>query len=56
VTLDHIDPMCYLFLFNSHIVLHALILFPELYTFRILVHTWLVMLSHAVLRIVQIPL
>jgi hypothetical protein len=37
VTLDHIDPMC--FLSRSHIGLHALILLPKPHTFRIWVHT-----------------
>jgi hypothetical protein len=40
VTLDHIDPMCSLFL--------------SLVYFRIWVHTWLVMLSHAVMSVVQV--
>jgi hypothetical protein len=34
--------------------LHALIGLPKPYTFRILVYTWLVMLSHAVLSVVQV--
>jgi hypothetical protein len=35
VTLDHIDPMCSLFLSSSHIILHALILLPKPHTFGI---------------------
>jgi hypothetical protein len=34
-TLDHIDPMCSLSLSSSHIGMHALILLPKPYTFRI---------------------
>jgi hypothetical protein len=34
VTIDHIDPMCSLFLSSLHIGMHALILLPKLYTFR----------------------
>jgi hypothetical protein len=33
VTLDHIDPVCFLFLCSSHIGLHALILLPKHHTF-----------------------
>jgi hypothetical protein len=54
VTLDHIDPMCSLFLSSSHIDLHSLILSPKPYTFRIWVYTWLVMLRHAILRVIQV--
>jgi hypothetical protein len=52
VTLDHIDPMCSFSLSNIHIDLHALILYlsPIL---RIWVYTWLVMLSDAVISVVQ---
>jgi hypothetical protein len=32
VALDHIDPMCYLFLSSSHIGLHDLILVPKPHT------------------------
>jgi hypothetical protein len=32
VTLDHIDPICSLFLSSSHIGLHALILLPKPHT------------------------
>jgi uncharacterized membrane protein len=53
VTLDHIDPMCSLSLSSIHIGLHALILYLSL-IFRIWVHTWLVMLSHAVMNVVQV--
>jgi hypothetical protein len=34
--------------------MHALISLPKPHTFRIWVYTWLVMLSHAVLRVVQV--
>jgi hypothetical protein len=54
VTLDHIDPICSFFLSSSHIGLHSLILSPKSYTFRIWVYTWLVILSHAILRVVQV--
>jgi hypothetical protein len=37
VTLDYIDPMCFLFLSSLHIGLHALILLPKPHTFRIFV-------------------
>jgi uncharacterized membrane protein len=53
VTLDHIDSMCFLFFSSIHIDLHALILYLSL-IFRIWVHTWLVMLSHTVMSIVQV--
>jgi hypothetical protein len=38
---------------SSHIGLHALILLPKPHTFRIWVHTWLDMLSHIVLSVIQ---
>jgi hypothetical protein len=53
VTLDHINPICF-FLFSSHIGMNALILSTKPHTLGIWVHTWLVMLSHAVLRVVQV--
>jgi hypothetical protein len=53
VTLDHIDPMCSLSFSSIHIGLHALILYLSL-IFRIWVHTWLVMLSHVVMSVVQV--
>jgi uncharacterized membrane protein len=53
VTLDHIDPMCSLALYSVHTGLHALILYLSL-IFRIWVHTWLVMLSHVVMSVVQV--
>jgi uncharacterized membrane protein len=53
VTLDHIDPMCSLSLSSIHIGLHALILWLSL-ILRIWVHTWLVLLSHAVMSVVQV--
>jgi hypothetical protein len=39
---------------SLHIGLHDLILLAKPYTFRIWVYTWLPMLSHAVLSIVQV--
>jgi hypothetical protein len=54
MTLDHIDPMCSLSLFSSHIGLHALILLPRAHIVGIWVHTWLIMLSHRVFRVVQV--
>jgi uncharacterized membrane protein len=53
VTLDHIDPMCSLSFSSIHISLHALILYLSL-IFRIWVYTWLVMLSHVVMCIMQV--
>jgi uncharacterized membrane protein len=53
VTLDHIDPMCSLSISSIHIGLQALILYLSL-LLRIWVHTWLVMLSHAVICVVQV--
>jgi hypothetical protein len=53
VTLDHIDPMCSLSFSSIHIGLHVLILYLSL-ILRIWVHTWLVMLSHAVMSVVQV--
>jgi uncharacterized membrane protein len=53
VTLDHIDPMCSLSFSSIHIGLHTLILFLHL-ILRIRVYTWLVMLSHAVMSVVQV--
>jgi hypothetical protein len=53
VTLDHIDPMCSLSFSSVHIGLHALILQLSL-ILRIWVHTWLVMLSHAVMSVVLV--
>jgi hypothetical protein len=53
VILDHIDPMCSLSLSSIHIGLHALILYLSL-IFRIWVHTWLAMLSHTVMSVVQV--
>jgi hypothetical protein len=34
--------------------MHALILFPKPHTFRIWVYPWLVMLSHAVMSVMQV--
>jgi uncharacterized membrane protein len=53
VTLDHIDPMCSLSFSSVHIGLHALILYLSL-ILRIWVQTWLVMLSHVVMSVVQV--
>jgi ABC-type proline/glycine betaine transport system permease subunit len=53
VTLDHIDPMCSLSFSSIHISLHALILYLSLILW-IWVYTWLVMLSHAVMSVVQV--
>jgi hypothetical protein len=50
VTLDHIDPMCSLSISSIHI---GLILYRSL-LLRIWVYTWLAMLSHAVMRVVQV--
>jgi hypothetical protein len=53
VTLDHMDPMCSLSLPSIHIGLHALILYLSL-IHRIWVHTWLVLLRHAVMSVIQV--
>jgi hypothetical protein len=53
VTLDHIDPMRSLSFSSVHIDLHALILYL-IFIFRIRVHTWLIMLNHAVMSVVQV--
>jgi uncharacterized membrane protein len=53
VTLDHIDPMCSLSFSSIHIGMHALLLYLSL-ILRIWVHTWLVMLSHAVISVIQV--
>jgi uncharacterized membrane protein (GlpM family) len=53
VTLDHMDPMCSLSISSIHIGLHALIQYLS-FLLRIWVHTWLVMLSHAVMSVVQV--
>jgi uncharacterized membrane protein len=53
VTLDDIDPVCSLSFSSIHIGLHALILYLSL-VLRIWVHTWLVMLTHAVMSVVQV--
>jgi hypothetical protein len=50
VTLDHIDAT--LSFSSIHIGLQALILLPKTHTLGIRVHTWLVMLSHAVMSVV----
>jgi uncharacterized membrane protein len=53
VTLDHIDPICFLTFSSIHIGMHALKLYISL-IFRIWVHTWLVMLSNVVMSVVQV--
>jgi hypothetical protein len=53
VTLDHIDPMCSLSLSSIHIGLRALIPYLSL-KHRNWVHTWLVMLSHVVMSVIQV--
>jgi uncharacterized membrane protein len=53
VTLDHIDHMCSLSISSVHNGLHALILDLSL-ILRIWVHTWLVMLSRAVMSVIQV--
>jgi hypothetical protein len=53
VTIDHIDPMCSLSFSSVYISLHYLILYLRL-IHRIWIHTWLVMLSHAVMSVVQV--
>jgi hypothetical protein len=53
VTLDHIDPTCSLSFTSIHIDLHALILYLSL-ILRIWVHTWLVLLSHAIMSVIQV--
>jgi hypothetical protein len=39
---------------SIHIGLHALILLPKPHTLGIWVHTWLVLLSHVVMSVVQV--
>jgi uncharacterized membrane protein len=53
VTLDHIDHMCSLSFSSVHTGMHALILYLSI-ILRIWVQTWLVMLSHAVMSVVQV--
>jgi hypothetical protein len=53
VTLDHIDPKCSLSFSSIHIGLHALILYLSL-ILMIWVCTWLVMLSHVVMSVIQV--
>jgi uncharacterized membrane protein len=53
VTLDHIDPMCSLSLSSIHIGLHALIQYLSL-ILRVWVNNLLVLLSHAVMSVVQV--
>jgi hypothetical protein len=53
VTLDHIDPICSLSFSSIHTGMHALIPYLSL-ILRIWIHTWLVMLSHAVMSVVQV--
>jgi hypothetical protein len=53
VTIDHIDPMCSLSFSSIHIDMHALILYLSP-IFKICIYTWLVMLSHAVMSVIQV--
>jgi hypothetical protein len=53
VTLDYIDPKCSLSFSSIHIGMHTLILYLSL-ILRIWVDTWLVVLSHAVMSVVQV--
>jgi hypothetical protein len=53
MTHDHIDHMCSFSPSSIHISIHALILYLSL-ILRIWVHTWLVMLSHAVMSVVLV--
>jgi hypothetical protein len=53
VTLDHIDHMCSFSFSSVHTGMHALILYLSI-ILRIWVQTWLVMLSHAVMSVVQV--
>jgi hypothetical protein len=53
VTLDHIDPMCSLSFSSIHTGMHALILYLSL-IHTIWIHAWLVMLSHAVMSVIQV--
>jgi hypothetical protein len=54
VTLDHIDPMCSRSPSSVYTGPHALILLPKPHTLGIWAHTWLVMLSHAVMSVIQV--
>jgi hypothetical protein len=53
VTLDHINPMCSFSLSSIHIGMYALILYLSL-ILRIWFHTWLIMLSHAVMSVIHV--
>jgi hypothetical protein len=53
VTLDHIDPMCSFSLSSIHIGMRALIPYLS-FKLRNCVRTWLVMLSHAVMSVIQV--
>jgi uncharacterized membrane protein len=53
VTLDHIDHLCSLSLSSIHIGLHTLIQYLSL-ILRVWVHTWLVLLSHAVKSVILV--
>jgi hypothetical protein len=52
VTLDHIDPMCFLSLVYTLTFLLQFCYLSQI--LRIWVHTWLVMLSHAVMSVIQV--
>jgi hypothetical protein len=53
VTLNHIEPICSFSLPSIHVAMHAFILYLSL-KLRIWVHTWLVMLSHADMSVIQV--
>jgi hypothetical protein len=53
VTLDYIDPMCSLSLSSIHIGMHGLTQYLSI-ILRVWVHTWLVLLSHVVMSVVQV--
>jgi uncharacterized membrane protein len=53
VIIDHIHHIYSLSFSSVHIGMHALILYLSL-ILRIWVHTWLVMLSHVVMRVIEV--
>jgi hypothetical protein len=53
VTLDHMDHVCFLSLVYI-LACMLLILIPKHYIFRIWVYTWLVMLSHTIMSVMQV--
>jgi hypothetical protein len=54
VILGHIDPMCSFSLSSRHIGLQALNPITKASYFRIWVRTWLVMLSHVFMSVIQV--